>query len=121
MNTANEAMKNYIEQTNTHDFTNVKKCLHNDAYFIFTDSVCSNFIELETYFNDTWNTIKDEVYKIENLSWIVNEKDSAVCVYDFKYSGYINNEYKEGTGKGTNVFLKKENDWLLIHEHLHSL
>lgn len=121
MNMANAAMNNYIVQTNSHDFDNVKKCLHRDAYFIFTDKVCADFNDLEEYFNGTWNTIKDEIYEIKNLKWIVNEKETAVCVYDFKYSGYIDGEHKEGTGKGTNIFVKKDIKWLLIHEHLHSI
>ncbi|BDG32148.1 hypothetical protein PthBH41_18600 [Parageobacillus thermoglucosidasius] len=34
-----KALQQYIEATNTHDFNNVKKVLHENAIFLFTENM----------------------------------------------------------------------------------
>ncbi len=43
------ALKEYIDATNTHDFDNVKLLLHPDAIYWFTDRSCTTIEEIGKY------------------------------------------------------------------------
>lgn len=112
------ALKEYIDATNTHDFDNVKLLLHPDAIYWFTDRSCTTIKEIGKYFNHTWRVIKDEVYSATDIQWIAVDQTVATCIYTYHYNGYLDGEYISGSGRATNVFTFVENEWKLIHEHL---
>jgi ketosteroid isomerase-like protein len=117
-----KALQQYIEATNTHDFNNVKKVLHENAIFWFTDQTCTTMQEIQNYFENAWDTIKEEVYTADNVHWLTVDENSAACTYTYHYEGYYNGEFVSGSGRATNVFIKNEKgEWKLIHEHLSSL
>ncbi len=114
-----EALQRYIELTNTHKFENVKKLLHKDAVYWFSDKTCTTIEEIQNYFENAWNIVKDEVYSAKDVKWIAISEITATCIYTYQYEGYINGQFTKGQGRATNVFVKDENgDWKLIHEHL---
>ncbi|CAG9621244.1 YybH family protein [Sutcliffiella rhizosphaerae] len=113
-----QALHAYIEATNTHDFTQVEKHLHPNAVYWFTRETCTTISEIRSFFEKTWDTIKDEKYSAENVEWIVAETQTAVCLYTYRYEGYLNGEFVSGSGRATNVFVKEAGNWLLKHEHL---
>jgi ketosteroid isomerase-like protein len=117
-----EALEKYIEATNTHDFNNVKKLLHEKAIYWFTNKTCNNISEIQKYFENTWELIKDEVYTADDIRWVSTDENSATCIYLYHYEGYHNGKFVSGTGRATNIFIKMDNnEWKLIHEHLSSL
>ncbi|KYG25572.1 YybH family protein [Alkalihalobacillus trypoxylicola] len=116
--TYENALKQYIEATNTHKFENVKEMLHPHAVFWFTDKSCSNLEDIESYFTNAWDVIKDEVYRATDVKWITTNEQSATCLYTYQYEGYYKGQYVEGSGRATNVFIWYKGKWKLIHEHL---
>lgn len=117
-----DVLKQYITATNTHDFANVKKLLHPDAVYWFTDKTCTTMEEIRAYFENAWELIKEEVYSANDVKWISVNDHSATCLYQYHYEGYLNGKYVKGSGRATNVFIKDEHDqWKLLHEHLSSL
>jgi ketosteroid isomerase-like protein len=117
-----KALQQYIEATNTHDFNNVKKVLHENAIFWFTDKTCTTIQEIQNYFENAWDMIKEEVYTAKNVHWLTVDQNSATCTYTYHYEGYHNGKFVTGSGRATNVFIKNEKgEWKLIHEHLSSL
>ena len=48
-----QALEQYIAATNTHDFNQVKKVLHENAIYWFTDKSCSNMNEIQNYFESS--------------------------------------------------------------------
>ncbi|WP_042477301.1 YybH family protein [Bacillus ndiopicus] len=118
-NSYEQALTDYIEATNTHDFTNVKQMLHPNVVYWFTNQNCTTMIEIQHYFENAWETIKEEVYEAKDVQWLVTNQDTATCLYTYSYSGYHNREFVSGQGRATNVFVKnKHGEWKLIHEHL---
>lgn len=116
------ALRQYIRATNTHNFENVKKLLHPEAVYWFSDRTCTSINEIQNYFENSWNLIKDEVYSISDLRWLVVKENTATCIYTYHYKGYHNNNLISGSGRATNVFIKEnEQEWKLIHEHLSTL
>lgn len=115
------ALKNYIDATNTHDFQHVRKLLHKDAVYWFSDKTCSIPDEIQRYFENSWNTINEEIYGAQDVSWIAEDENTATCLYTYTYEGYFNGKFVQGSGRATNVFVKNESEeWKLIHEHLSS-
>ncbi|GGA85109.1 YybH family protein [Ornithinibacillus halotolerans] len=114
-----QALANYIEATNTHDFRNVRKVLDEQAVYWFSNRTCETLEDIGNYFENAWNTIKEEVYSAVDVNWIVVEDKTATCLYTYHYEGYYNGEFISGEGRATNVFVKKSSgEWKLIHEHL---
>ena len=115
-----EILKRYIDATNTHDFNEVAKCLSENAVYYFTNKTCIGIEEIKAYFENTWSIIKDEKYWATNVNWLHSDENNLICVYQYNYSGYINNKHVDGFGRATNIFTKEisTNRWVLIHEHL---
>lgn len=117
-----KALEQYIEATNSHDFNNVKQVLHPNAVYWFTDMTCTSINEIQSYFENAWNVIKEEVYSSSNVKWVTIDKNSATCIYTYQYQGYHNGEFVSGSGRATNVFTTTDDkQWKLVHEHLSSI
>jgi len=113
-----EFLHNYIKATNTHIFAEVKKLLHPEAVYYFSDQTCTKLTEIQAYFENAWSLVKDENYEARDVNWLHIGESTAACTYTYFYEGYINGNYVNGKGRATNIFVKKEENWLLIHEHL---
>lgn len=114
-----EALRTYIEATNTHQFDEVSKLLAPNAIYWFTGTSCTTLDEIRTYFENAWDTVKEEVYRAENVHWIAIDERQAVCTYAYHWEGYVRGYFASGQGRATNVFVKdQEGAWKLIHEHL---
>ncbi|MCG1023618.1 YybH family protein [Sutcliffiella horikoshii] len=112
------ALNQYIKATNTHNFDQVEKLLHANVVYWFTNKSCTTMEEIRAFFEKAWDTIKEEVYSAKDVQWIAVDEHTATCLYTFHYEGYMNGEFISGSGRATNVFVKEEGQWKLIHEHL---
>ena len=116
-----QALKSYIAATNTHDFENVRALLSEKVIYWFSDKTCRQIDEIQRYFENAWDTIKDEVYRATDIEWLAVDENTATCIYTYEYEGYYNGEFVQGSGRATNVFVRdSRGDWKLIHEHLSS-
>ncbi|MFS0785231.1 nuclear transport factor 2 family protein [Shouchella sp. 1P09AA] len=111
-------LKMYIEATNTHCFKEVRKRLHPNAVFYFTDKSCFSMEAIESYFETAWEQIKDEIYEAKDIQWQFVTEEVAACTYIFSYEGYRDDSFISGKGRATNLFVQHEHEWKLIHEHL---
>ncbi|WP_436239795.1 YybH family protein [Paenibacillus sp. LjRoot153] len=117
----NEAFEKYIQATNTHDFSNVRSILDNNAVYWFADKSFTSINEIQNYFENTWNVVKNEVYTVNNVQWIAVDSNSAICIYTYHWEGYHKGKFVSGDGRATNVFIKNTyGDWKIVHEHLNS-
>lgn len=116
-----DILNEYIKATNTHNFNEVKKVLHPNAIYFFSNKTCSTHEEIQKFFEQTWSVIENESYAAQDVIWLHAGTDSATCTYTYFYEGYINGKYASGHGRATNVFVKDSGEWLLIHEHLSPL
>ncbi|WP_096273534.1 YybH family protein [Paucisalibacillus globulus] len=117
-----KALNDYIAATNTHDFKNVRRLLDDKAIYWFSNKSCNTIDEIGKYFENAWNTIKNEVYRATNVHWLVEEENTATCIYTYEFEGYYEEEFIQGSGRATNVFKKNsDGNWRLIHEHLSTI
>jgi ketosteroid isomerase-like protein len=116
-----KVLHNYIKATNTHNFEEVRKILHPNAFYFFSDRSCTTHEEIQTYFENAWSIVRDEKYQAKDVNWLYSGSDSATCIYTYFYEGYIDGKHVSGRGRATNIFVKESDEWLLIHEHLSPL
>ncbi|MCR8846150.1 nuclear transport factor 2 family protein [Paenibacillus sp. SC116] len=113
------ALTSYIEATNTHDFNQVRALLHPDALYWFSNESCKTHDEIQRYFDQAWDFVRDEVYAASDVQWIAVSEVQATCLYTYHWEGYIHGQFASGSGRATNVFVRDDhNQWKLIHEHL---
>ncbi|QKG83983.1 nuclear transport factor 2 family protein [Kroppenstedtia pulmonis] len=69
-------------------------------------------------FEENWNTIRDEHYQITDVKWLTVTDESASCIYIFHWEGWFKDQWRKGSGRGTNIFTRHHHRWLITHEHL---
>jgi hypothetical protein len=62
--------------------------------------------------------ILDELYEVLDLEWPVLTAQVAVCQYRFAWTGTVDGKPCSGQGRGTNVIVRRETGWMMLHEHL---
>lgn len=113
-----EFIKNYEIATNSHDFSKVKPLIEDNAIFYFSDGSFTGVDNIRQAFEKTWEKVKNEIYLIKDVEWLVNSDKVAVCVYNFHWTGSIDGLLRQGNGRGTNVLIKTDTGWKIMHEHL---
>lgn len=108
----------YEQATNSHDVTQVAPLIAPEAVYWFSDGSHRGRDAVLAAIAETFATIRDEVYRIEDLEWIAADRDHAVCRYRFAWTGTLNGQPKSGSGRGTNVLVKTDGTWQILHEHL---
>ena len=111
-------VREYERRTNSHDFAQVSELIDPNAIYWFSDGTHEGIDEIERAFDQTWDTIRNEVYTIEDVKWLSVDETSASCVYPFHWEGEVEGEPESGSGRGTSIFVKKAGDWKVVHEHL---
>jgi hypothetical protein len=117
----NNFMKDYEKATNSHNFDNVRLLIEENAVYFFSEGSYIGIDAIGEIFKKNWNTIKDEVYEIKDIKWLVDSESTATCVYTYFWRGLYQGEYREGSGRGTNTLVFKNGNWWIIHEHLSSV
>lgn len=118
---ADEALSRYLEATNSHDFSQVAPLLVPDAVYFFGDATCTGRAEVQAYFERTWETIPDERYWAEDITWTARSTQVAVATYTYRWTGTLPTGPASGAGRATNVLVADGQGWRLCHEHLSGL
>jgi ketosteroid isomerase-like protein len=111
-------MRRYEQATNRHDFTELVPLIADDATYWFTEGSYHGIAAIRGAVERTFATILDEVYRIEDLTWVAVTDRFAVCRYRFCWTGTVDGEPASGQGRGTNVVTKRNGQWKMLHEHL---
>lgn len=68
----------------------------------------------------SWKIISDYSYSTLESTWIAETADVATVIYAFEWSGAAGGKPVSGSGRGTRMFSKRPEGWLIVHEHLSS-
>jgi len=114
-----EFVRAYEQALATQDWMNVEPLVHNNACVTFSNgTVHKGKPEVRAAFEKNFSLIKDEEYSIANVHWVTKGSEMAVYLFDFSWSGIINDKQASGSGRGTSVLIKDGGKWQLIVEHL---
>jgi ketosteroid isomerase-like protein len=112
-------MLEYERATNSHDLEATLSLIDEQAVYLFSDeSVHVGKRAIGKILMRNFELIEDEIYSIQNLRWLVNSGEVAVCVYDYSWSGLVRGESASGFGRGTTVLKRVPPGWKVAHEHL---
>lgn len=108
----------YEQATNSHDIAQLTPLIASDAVYWFTDGSHRGRDAVLAAISQTFATIRDEVYQINELELIATDSNQAVCRYHFAWTGIVDGQPRSGSGRGTNVLIKNDGAWQMLHEHL---
>ena len=109
----------YEQALGTQEWSQVEPLVHQDACVTFSNgAVHKGKDEVGKAFTRNFSTIKDETYSISNVHWVRKDDNTAVYLFDFHWTGIINEKQTSGSGRGTCVLIKDDEQWKLLIEHL---
>ncbi|HET9906675.1 MAG TPA: nuclear transport factor 2 family protein [Anaerolineales bacterium] len=109
----------YEQALATQDWVNLDPLVHQDACVTFSNgTVHQGKPAVRKAFERNFSSIKDETYSISNVHWVNKGSEMAVYLFEFNWSGLINDKPASGSGRGTSVLIKDNDKWLLLVEHL---
>ncbi len=62
--------------------------------------------------------VRNETYAIANVRWVAKNYWASACTYTFKSDGAVDGKRQVYTGSGTNVLVRLNGSWRIVHEHL---
>ncbi len=99
-------IKKYEKLVNQHDFDLLAPHISSDCKFWFSSGTFVGLEQVRQAFEKTWGLIKNEIYCLSDLEWLVESDVAAVCTYTFHWKGWVDGQQQEGTGRGTSCFQK---------------
>lgn len=111
-------MRRYERANNRRDIDGVMAAIADDATYWFSDGSHRGIDAIKRAIERTFATISDETYEIQDLEWVVFTDEAAACRYRFAWSGLVRGEPRSGQGRGTNVVVRRDGSWRMLHEHL---
>ena len=116
---AEEFIQVYEQALATQDWMNVDPLVNENACFTFSNgTVHKGKPAVRKAFESNFSSIKDEEYSISNVHWVSKGYEMAVYLFEFNWSGLINDKPVSGSGRGTSVLIKENDKWQLLVEHL---
>jgi ketosteroid isomerase-like protein len=101
------------------DWRQVEPLIHRDACVTFSNgTVHKGKAEVKRAFENNFSLIKDETYSMTNVHWVLKGVETAVYLFEFSWSGFIDAKPAHGAGRGTAVLIKEADEWQLLIEHL---
>ena len=114
-----EFIQAYEQALATQDWINVEPLVHHDACVTFSNgTVHKGKPAVRKAFESNFSIIKDEKYSITSVHWVIKGSETAVYLFEFSWSGLINDKPASGSGRGTSVLIKENDKWQLLVEHL---
>ncbi len=114
-----EFIQAYEQALATQNWMNVDPLVHENACVTFSNGTVHKGKHLvRKAFEGNFASIKDETYSISNVHWVIKAVETAVYLFEFNWSGLINDKPASGSGRGTSVLIKENDKWLLLVEHL---
>ena len=114
-----ELLREYGRRVNRHDFAEVAPLIDPSALYWFSDgSAHEGLAEIRAAFEHNWRVIQREVYRIEDVRWVVRGPEIAVCAYRFRWEGETRTGPRSAEGRGTSVLRRTDAGWRILLEHL---
>jgi ketosteroid isomerase-like protein len=90
-----------------------------DAVFLFSNgSAHIGKAAVLAALKRNFDSIEHDTYHTQDVVWLTRNNDSAVSAYRFAWTGTIAGKAASGGGRGTSVYRRDGEKWVIIHEHL---
>lgn len=109
----------YSSALATQQWKNVEPLIHTNACVTFSNgSVHKGISEIRQAYERNFSIIKSEQYTVSNIHWVNKTDETAIYLFEFKWTGLIDGKSVAGKGCGTAVIVYDGNNWKLLAEHL---
>ncbi|MEP7135991.1 MAG: nuclear transport factor 2 family protein [Chloroflexota bacterium] len=109
----------YEQALASQDWGQVEPWMHAQACVTFSNgTVHKGKAEVQKAFEHNFALIRDENYSMTHVHWVLKNAETAVYLFEFRWSGIINGKPAQGAGRGTSVLIRQGNIWQLLIEHL---
>ena len=109
----------YEKALASQDWKTVEPLISDQACVTFSDgTVHREKQNVQSAFENNFKKIKSEEYSMENIVWLRKEDRYAVYLFEFNWTGIVNDQSISGSGRGTSVIIKEDGNWQLLTEHL---
>ena len=109
----------YEQALASQDWGQVEPLMHARACVTFSNgTVHKGKSEVQKAFEHNFLLIQDENYSMTNVYWVLKNTETAVYLFEFRWSGIINGKSARGAGRGTSVLIRQGDIWQLLIEHL---
>lgn len=109
-------MQEYERITNRHEIGPWGELVADDATYWFTTGSYSGRDAIVAAVAHNFDVIRDEDYRISDVEWVAGGEDFAVARYRFAWTGLRDGKPASGSGRGTNVLVKRSGRWQMAHE-----
>jgi ketosteroid isomerase-like protein len=93
--------------------------LTGDVVFFYSNGTAIRGKEaLAATMTSSWRVVEDYKYSTLASAWVAQSDAAAAVVYSFAWSGVARGQEVSGGGRGTRVFQRGPDGWLIAHEHL---
>jgi ketosteroid isomerase-like protein len=117
--TPEEFIQGYEQALASQTWSRVEPLVHPEACVTFSNGAAHKGRQaMQAAFEKNFASIKDETYSMTNVHWVMKTDETAVYLFDFHWSGIINDKPASGSGRGTSVIVREGDQWLLLVEHL---
>lgn len=114
-----EFIESYERALGTQDWKVVEPLVSENVAVTFSNGTIHIGKEnVQEAFERNFSLIKNEKYAIENITWLIKDKQYAVYLFEFNWTGIIAGKSTSGNGIGTSVLIKEDAKWKLLTEHL---
>ncbi|MCL1992365.1 MAG: nuclear transport factor 2 family protein [Spirochaetes bacterium] len=107
----------YMDSINTRDFSQVAKLLCKNATFCYSGQKKTDLEKVKAFHENFWDVVKDSKWWATDIAIVLDSEKCQVYTYQYNYSGKVDGELVEGNGRSTDVFVKNNGQWELLHEH----
>ncbi len=113
-----EFLNQYKSALATQNWEEVSPLIHEDACVVFSSGTHKGKREVKQAIEKNFALIKNETFSISNVHWVQKTDSFAVLLFNFHWSGLINENPAKGTGRGSSIIVKEKGKWQLLIEHL---
>lgn len=114
-----EFIRAYEVALATQNWYQVDPLVHANACVTFSNgTVHKGKAEVQKAFEKNFSLIKDETFSIANVHWVRKNLETAIYLFEFSWSGIINDKPASGSGRGTAILINENGKWQLLIEHL---
>jgi ketosteroid isomerase-like protein len=73
---------------------------------------------IEAAMQANWETLQDDTYNVDQVTWLAETDDVAACVFRFRWTAMADGEPVSGRGRGASVLKRIDGEWRVVHENL---
>jgi hypothetical protein len=107
-----EFITSYEAALASQNWDNVEPLVHAKACVTFSNGTVHKGLQaIKVAFTKNFSLIKDEKYSITDVHWVVKDKEFAVYLFNFNWSGLIDGQQASGSGRGSTMVVGVRTPW----------